>query len=92
MPMLPDEIPEATLRLVLTRGIGPVTLRRLRDRFTDDEAIVGASVRDLRSITGIGPRRARALNDADRFRPRVARNPCGLQAGASSSIATRIRC
>ncbi|MHC4908264.1 MAG: DNA-processing protein DprA [Planctomycetota bacterium] len=61
MPVLPDDIPESTLRVLLAGGLGPVTLARLRERFGSDGAIATASRRDLRTVPGIGDQRARSI-------------------------------
>lgn len=49
------------MRLMLAGGIGPVTLRKLRERFGDDDRILGASVDELDSIKGIGRDTAEAI-------------------------------
>jgi len=60
---------EATLRVLLAEGIGPVTLRHLRACFGRDEAIAGASVLDLHRMAGFSPPHAttvaRAISRAD---------------------------
>jgi DNA processing protein len=64
-----NEVTDAELRLLLAPGIGPITCRKLRERFGDADAIVGASVSALTSIDGIGREMAealrRAMDDAD---------------------------
>lgn len=64
MSSLPEQIPPATLRLLLAPGIGPITLRRLREYFGDDERAAAAGVKDLVKIDGIGPTTAAALHRA----------------------------
>ena len=68
MPRTPRDIPDATLRLLLADGIGPITLKRLRARFGDDDRIVGASIVELTEVDGIGRETAQsiraAINDA----------------------------
>ncbi len=61
MPRDPASISDATFRLFLAPGIGPVTLARLRERFENDEAIAHATVNQLVAIKGIGDDTARAL-------------------------------
>lgn len=64
MASLPAQISPATLRLLLAPGIGPITLRRLREHFGDDERAARASVKDLVLIDGIGSKTATALHRA----------------------------
>lgn len=64
MPRTPDDISDATLRLLLAEGIGPVTLRRLRERFGSDDQIVAAPVVEFEQIHGIGRESARSLRTA----------------------------
>ena len=40
----PACIPEATLRLHLARGVGPVTIRRLEEHFGSHDAVLAASI------------------------------------------------
>lgn len=69
MARLPLDVPDSTLRLLLAGGIGPATLRKLRERFANDDRIVAASTRELDEIDGIGELTAqalrRAIDDAD---------------------------
>ncbi len=64
-----DEIPDATLRLLITAGVGPATQARLRRHFGSDEAAVAASAGELARIRSLGPSSAdalrRALDEAD---------------------------
>ncbi|MDY7110227.1 MAG: DNA-processing protein DprA [Planctomycetota bacterium] len=55
------EIEDATLSLLIAPGIGPVTLRKLRQRFGDDAAVLEASVSRLAAIEGIGRATAQAI-------------------------------
>jgi DNA processing protein len=64
MPGDMESIPDATLRLLLAAGIGPATLRKLRERFGSDEAVVGASPAQLATVEGIGTETARAIRAA----------------------------
>ncbi len=53
------------MRLLLADGLGPVTLRKLRQRFdSDDERIVAASIGELDQIDGVGRDLATALRRA----------------------------
>lgn len=61
MPRLPQDIPDATLRLLLADGIGPATLRKLRERFGSDDRIVAASSAEFDLVPGIGDETSRAL-------------------------------
>lgn len=64
MPRTPDQIPDATLRLVLAPGIGVATLRALRRHFGDDGNIVECSVTRLSEIDGIARKSAEVLRRA----------------------------
>ncbi len=56
---------DATLRLLLADGLGPITLRKLRERFGgDDEAIVNAKASALEQIDGIAQKLAESLKRA----------------------------
>jgi DNA processing protein len=83
MPRLAQDIPEATMRLLLSDGLGPVTLRRLRQHFGDDDRIVVASMAELQQIKGVGAETARQLREAiDRAKPdeeRTAMQRAGVQ-------------
>ena len=76
MPRAATDIPDATLRLLITPGLGPTVVRCLRQRFVTDDRIVGASEAELRSTRGVGSRRARdirvGLDEADPDRERSA--------------------
>ena len=62
MPRRPADIPEATLRLLLAPGIGPDTLRRLREHFAgDDDRIIAAGVSELRQVQGVGAQTAETI-------------------------------
>jgi DNA processing protein len=64
-----DDIPDATLRLLITTGVGATTHARLRRHFGSDEAAVAASAAELARIKRLGPSSAdalrRALDEAD---------------------------
>ena len=59
-----DDIPDATLRLLVTAGIGAITHARLRRHFGSDEAAVAAGAGELARIRGLGPGSADALRRA----------------------------
>ncbi len=64
MSHAPDEVGDATLRLLLAPGLGPATLRKLREHFGSDEAACRADARALTAIRGIGRTTAGALRAA----------------------------
>jgi DNA processing protein len=65
MPRTADNVSDATLRLLLAEGLGPVTLRRLRGHFShDDQAIVNARADVLDEVEGIGQNLAMSLRRA----------------------------
>ncbi len=53
---------EACLILNMVDHIGPVTVRRLTQRFGNPEAILEASLSDLQSVDGIGFKSAKAIS------------------------------
>lgn len=63
MPLPTHDDPELldTLRLSLTRGLGPIAQTRLRHRFGTASEIFGASREQLLSVEGIGPKLAGAI-------------------------------
>jgi DNA processing protein len=62
MPRAPDNVSDATLRLLLADGLGPITLRKLRERFDNqDERIVNARAGVLEEVDGIGSKLAMSL-------------------------------
>jgi DNA processing protein len=74
MSRSPDDIDDATLRLLLAPGIGPATIRKLRDHFGSDRAAIEASIAQLSALEGIGRTTAaemrRSLDDTDPERER----------------------
>ncbi len=54
---------EAYLALNLLPNIGPIRVRRLLEHFGSPQAILSASPRELRSVTGIGEEMAALLSD-----------------------------
>ena len=83
MAHLPQHISDATLRLLLAPGIGPVTLRKLRERFGSDERAAEVTVTELADLHGIGRQTATSLRKAiDESRPdqeREAMQQAGVQ-------------
>jgi DNA processing protein len=77
------EIEDATLSLLIAQGIGPVTLRKLRQRFGEDTAVRGASVSQLIGIEGVGRATAeairRGLDEADPHAEREAMHAGGAK-------------
>lgn len=62
IPRAPDAIPDATMRLLLADGLGPITLRKLRARFdNDDELLVNAKASSFEQVEGIGEKLAMSL-------------------------------
>lgn len=53
---------EACLILNMVDHIGPITVRRLSEKFGSPEAILDASGSDLRSVQGVGVKSAQALS------------------------------
>ncbi len=59
-----DAIPESLLRLLLVKGLGPKTLRRLVERFGSHDAVVAAPATELASALGMKLASAKALREA----------------------------
>lgn len=83
MPREPRDIADATLRVLLARGVGPATLSKLRTRFESDEKIVGAPAARLSDLEGIGPDTAeairRAIGQGDPEAERAAMTDAGVR-------------
>jgi len=60
----PEAIDDATLRMALAEGVGPVFSRRLLERFGSADAVVNASVRELALVESVGPLRAEQFRRA----------------------------
>ncbi|HYF14288.1 MAG TPA: DNA-processing protein DprA [Phycisphaerales bacterium] len=60
-PATPPDVLHALVRLSLTRGLGPVLLRRLLERTGDARAACGVCAADLEQISGIGATKARQI-------------------------------
>lgn len=52
------------LRLVMVSGVGPLTRRSLMARFGSPQAILSASLFELRQVNGVGPKLAQAIRAA----------------------------
>ncbi len=82
MARFAQDIPDSTLRLLLAEGLGPITMLKLRERFGSDDRIVGASIRELDDIEGIGIESARqlraAIDGSDPEKERAAMNEAGV--------------
>jgi len=59
---LPSKI--ATLRLALVPGVGPLTRKKLLERFGSPEAVLSAAPSDLRAVERVGPKVCRAIATA----------------------------
>lgn len=64
MTRQPDQVSDASMTILLTPGIGPVTMGRLTERFGSHQRIVGATVSELLDIDGIGRETANTLREA----------------------------
>ena len=72
MPPIPDNSPdiEKWLKLIRADGVGPVAFRRLLKQFGSINAALGASVRGLAKVEGIGFKTAeRIASTRDKFDP-----------------------
>ena len=82
MPRNPEDIPDATLRLLLAPRAGAVLTGRLREHFGSDEAVVVATASQLAEVRGVGRGLAAAIRQAiDEARPTWERQ-CMSAAGA----------
>ena len=61
----PDPALLAAVRLNLVPGIGPRTQMVLVGTFGSPAAVFGAGERELRSVSGVGPKIVRAIRDSD---------------------------
>jgi len=71
------------LRLALAEGVGPLTVRRLLDHFSQPEAVFGASRGQLQAVEGVGPKAAAGILAAD---DRAAEGELALAAEAGVSV------
>ncbi len=53
----------AFLRLSMISGVGPLTRRRLLERFGNPEAVFNAAPSELQTVSGVGPKLCRAIVD-----------------------------
>ena len=56
-----SDIARPYLKLQLTADVGPIRLRNLIAHFGSAEAVLGASIRELERVEGIGPRIAESI-------------------------------
>ncbi|QDU29701.1 hypothetical protein ETAA8_48160 [Anatilimnocola aggregata] len=56
----------AALRLALISGVGPITRQALLERFGTAEAVLRASLTELREVRGIGQKLGQAIQDSAR--------------------------
>jgi DNA processing protein len=79
----PHDVTDETLRLLLARGLGPVTLDRLRAHFGSDGAVVSATAAQMAAIDGVGPASGsavrRSLDEADPAPERRAMQEAGVK-------------
>ncbi|MCH8824611.1 MAG: DNA-protecting protein DprA [Planctomycetes bacterium] len=74
MARQPQHISDATLKLILAPGLGPVTFRKLEKTFSTHDRIVGTTARELTQIEGIGETSAQSLRRAiDQAQPTAQR-------------------
>lgn len=59
-----SEVAVKYLRMQLARNVGPITLRRLLDRFQTIDNVLSASAAELASVEDVGRRRADAIRRA----------------------------
>lgn len=83
MPREPDNIPDETFRLLLARGLGPVTIAKLTDHFQSFRKVVSASADELTRIHGITASSAasirHAITETDPSGERQAMNRVGAR-------------
>lgn len=83
MPRAIDDIPDATLQLLLAQGVGAATLARLERHFGSHDGAASADAAALGAVDGIGDKTARALRAAlDDADPRAERRAMA-EAGAA---------
>lgn len=62
--MAADHPKAAFLRLSMIPGVGPLTRRRLLERFGSPAEVLKAAPSDLQSVAGVGPKLCRSIADA----------------------------
>ena len=55
LPPAPGDSLEATLRLALVPGVGPLTRKALLEHFGSSTAVLAAAPSELRRVPGVGP-------------------------------------
>ncbi len=69
------ELTDAQLRMILAPGIGPATYRKLIDAFGCPDVVMGATVKDLAALDGLGSTVATSLRRAmDSVEPELERD------------------
>ncbi len=58
------ELSDATLRLILAPGLGPITLKKLEQQFGSHDRAASATVRELMQVDGIGHTTASSIRRA----------------------------
>lgn len=56
-----DDSLEATVRLALVPGVGPILRKSLMEHFGSAEAVLAAALSQLREVSGVGPKLARTI-------------------------------
>ena len=70
----PHELSDATLRLILAPGLGPITLKKLQQQFGSHECAVKATAAELMQLEGIGHTTANSIRRAiDQVQPQQER-------------------
>ena len=68
------ELSDATLRLILAPGLGPITLKKLEQQFGSHDLAATATVRELMQLEGIGHTTANSIRRAiDQVQPQQER-------------------
>ncbi|MFB3138972.1 MAG: DNA-processing protein DprA, partial [Phycisphaerales bacterium] len=60
----PNDIPDATLRLLLARGIGPRTMRKLENCFETHEKAISVTIEELSEVSGLNTKAATLIHQA----------------------------
>ena len=70
----PHELSDATLRLILAPGLGPITLKKLEQQFGSHDRAASATIHELMQIEGIGNTTASSIRRAiDQAQPQQER-------------------
>ena len=60
----PHELSDATLRLILAPGLGPITLKKLQQQFGSHDCAAKATAAELMQLEGIGHTTANSIRRA----------------------------